>query len=243
MKMKYIINISLLLVGVLPAFAQVSNDNEDGVNKIDVRLSRQDFVPGQVLMKFKDSNKVQVRQAGGHFASVSLKHVSAVLEKHGVEQMEQLLPNENPNRKLARARSFNGDIIEERDLSQLYLLKLSDNHQQETMQIVNELNAIDEVEYAEPNYRVYMMGEESIAESYSANPMAQQQWYLDAYGVSELWDKPIVNPERPVIAIIDTGVDTTHPALSMTHLMSSMTICMEHMWRALLPHVTMRPVL
>ena len=211
--MKYIVSILLMLVGVLSTSAQLSNDNEDGVNKIDVIQSRQDIVPGQILMKFKDSNRVQVRQAGGQFASVSLDHVSAVLEKYDVEQMEQLLPNENPNRKLARARSYNGDIIEERDLSQLYLLKLSDDHQQETMQIINELNAIDEVEYAEPNYYAYIMGEETIAESYSGNPMVKQQWYLDAYGVSELWDKPIVNPKRPVIAIIDTGVDTTHPDL------------------------------
>ena len=133
MKMKYIVSILLMLVGVLSTSAQLSNDNEDGVNKIDVIQSRQDIVPGQILMKFKDSNRVQVRQAGGQFASVSLDHVSAVLEKYDVEQMEQLLPNENPNRKLARARSYNGDIIEERDLSQLYLLKLSDDHQQETM--------------------------------------------------------------------------------------------------------------
>ena len=212
MKKKYL-SIALFMIGTLPMSSQVSSDNEDGVNKIEVRYSQQDFVPGQVLMKFKDSNRVRVRQADGRFSSVSLDHVSAVLEKHGVEQMEQLLPNENPNRKFARARSFNGDIIEERDLSQLYLLKLSDDHQQETMQIVNELNAIDEVEYAEPNYRAYMMGESYIADSYGTNFMYNQQWYLDAYGVTDLWNKPIINPERPVIAIIDTGVDTTHPDL------------------------------
>ena len=213
MKNKYLMVLALYMVGLLPISAQVSTDNEDGVAKINILQSRQDFVPGQVLMKFKDSNRVQVRHVGGRFSSVGLNRVSEVLQKHGVEQMEQLLPNENPNRKLARVRSYNGDIIEERDLSQLYLLKLSDAHQEETMQIVDELNAIDEVEYAEPNYRVYVMGKETIAESYSSNPMAGQQWYLDAYGVRELWDKPIINPERPVIAIIDTGVDTKHPDL------------------------------
>ena len=35
----------------------------------------------------------------------------------------------------------------------------------------------------------------------------------DAYGVKELWNKPIINKARPVIAIIDTGVDITHPDL------------------------------
>ena len=34
-----------------------------------------------------------------------------------------------------------------------------------------------------------------------------------AMRMTELWQKPIVNSRRPVIAIVDTGVDTTHPDL------------------------------
>ena len=214
MRYKYYFTIALLMAVSLTAKGQgVSNDNEDRVNKIDSRWAKNDFVPGQVLVKFKDCNRVTVRRAQGRFASTSVDKLTAVLQKYGTDEMEPLLPNENPNRQLRRGKAFNGDIIQERDLSQLYCLKLSKEHQHETMQIVDELNSLDEVEYAEPNYYCYIMGKEFIAESYSANPMVKEQWYLDAYGVTELWDKSIINPERPVIAIIDTGVDTEHPDL------------------------------
>lgn len=210
---KNVIFIVLLTIWAMPLFPQVSNDNEDRVNKIDTRFSQQDYVPGQVLVKFKDTNRVTVRRVQRRFASTSLEKLTAVLQKYGTEEMERLLPNENPTRKMRKVMAYNGETIQERDLSQLYFLKLSTEHQLETMQMVEELNTLTEVEYAEPNYYYYMMGETCIADSYGSNPLTSQQWYLDAYGVTELWDKPIRNSERPVIAIIDTGVDTTHPDL------------------------------
>ena len=212
--MKRLIAVGALLccVSVMPVNAQVSNDNEDQVNKI-TSPSLENYVPGQVLVKFKDSAPVNVRRAAGKFQSVDKSAVDAVLKDFGTAKMEKLFPNDKPGRTLRRAKSYNGQTIQERDLSQLYLVEIEAAKAAETMQLVERLAALEEVEFAEPNYKVYIMADEHIADSYSSNPYLGQQWGLDSYGVKELWNKPIINSRRPIVAILDTGVDITHPDL------------------------------
>lgn len=208
--------ISLLLCMVaMPSLAQVvSDNNEDRVNKIDQRMAQFDeFVPGQVLVKFKDSSPVTVRKAKGRFQSASRSSVDAVLQAFGVDTMEKLLPNEKAGRTLRKAKAFNGKTIEESDLSQLYMVQMENLRPDSTQMLVEQLSKLNEVEYAEPNYKVYLMANEGICDNVTSNPQYSQQWGLPRVGLDQLWQKPVVNSKRPVIAILDTGVDITHPDL------------------------------
>ena len=212
-KIHYLLGMMLLMAGYATnASAQVSNDNDDQVYKV-ARPQSHDYVQGEVLLKLKDGQHANVRRTVG-LASAGISSLDAVLKEYGVEDMEQLLPKAVVKGTPRRAKAFNGSTVEERDLTQLYKLTLSAEKQQETMQMVEKLKALSEVEFAEPNYKVYMM-DANIAASFSGgNPFASSQWYLDNYGVKQLWNKPIINPTRPVIAIIDTGVDMTHPDIA-----------------------------
>ena len=238
---RYLLGLALLVAGALPTFAQVSNDNEDGVNKVDEHAIRNDFVPGQVLVKFKDESSVNVNKARGAFRSVTNNAVNAVLKEFNVEKMDKLLPNAKSQEHSNKSRSANRDVVEEKDLSQLYLVETDEAHAPQTMQLVEKLSELDEVEYAEPNYLVYITADvpsdygamgatqqqntsrafvtsettaSVICSNPSSNPLYFRQYGITQQNIHKLWDKPIINKKRPVIAILDTGVDINHPDLT-----------------------------
>ena len=171
-KIHYLLGM-LLMAGIATnASAQVSNDNEDGVYKLQ-KHQQKDYVPGQVLFKLKDGKQANVRRAGGVFHA-GISALDAVLKEYAVEEMEQLLPNAKVTGTPRRAKAFNGTTIVERDLTQLYKVKLNEQKTHKTMQMVEKLKALPEVEFAEPNYKVYMM--DATIDGFSGgNPYAASQ--------------------------------------------------------------------
>lgn len=232
--------VSLLLgSSLLPAAAQVSNDNKYGVYQYEGSQSSQNFVPGQVLVKFKDSHPVTVKRAQGIYQSTSSNSVTNVLAKYKVSSMEKLLPNEvaKPQSALRRAKTVSGETVTENNLDQIFHLKFDSENLDSVLMLVKELKTLDDVEYAEPNYYYYIMGapnkmmdclptampmttasepassDNIICGNPSQNAYYEQQWGITALNINKLWSKPIINSKRPVIAILDTGVDINHPDL------------------------------
>lgn len=229
---------AILIAMPLCALSQVSNDNEDQVFRVE-QESRQDYVPGEVLVKFKDSSPLVVKRSNGKLKSVSNSKVQNLLARFGATDMEKVFPNETPKplnlRKKAKAP--NGQIITENNLDQIYQIKFAAKEAEATVEkLVEELQTLEEVAWAEPNYLVYMTGatpsgapfdsptssvvsksegqaSDVICANPLSNPLYLEQWGIKALNIHKLWDKPIINSKRPIIAILDTGVDINHPDL------------------------------
>lgn len=172
----------------------------------------QEYVPGEVIVKFKgESGVVMKANAKGRFTTSGKKSLDTRLSELGIETSEQLMPltgalpsmQKAPSRKLASGR-----VIEKVDLSKLYCLSFDKVRSVEEM--VEHLSALPEVEYAEPNYIVRAL---ASSEEYMSDPLTTQQWSLKECNLPQLWDMPMVDNRRPVIAILDTGVEITHPDL------------------------------
>ena len=228
----------------MKASAQVSNDNEDGVYKIE-RHNARDFVPGQVIVKFKDNSIIQVRQTTkGKYHAANINVVDKLLREYNVDVMEKLFPTEmaKPKEQLRKKVAPNGTIVQERNLDKVFLIKLRTDRADSTMMLIERLKNMDDVEYAEPNYLAYITADmpttfeemtypfvnadnprrvpvstetdfEVICSNPNQNPLYSYQYGIIQQRIHQLWDKPIINKKRPVIAILDTGVDINHPDL------------------------------
>jgi len=90
----YLLGLLLLSFGISNNIsAQVSNENEDGVYQISSH-NTYDFVPGQVLVKFKDANRIQIRRAAGRVSSTSSNPLTELLQKYGEVDMNCNTKNE-----------------------------------------------------------------------------------------------------------------------------------------------------
>ena len=202
-------------------FAQ-SNNNVDDVLKIDQHPTKQ-YREGEMIVKFKPSSNVNMK-APMRGATPGTSNIANVMDELGITNSEQLMPLSGaiitPTTKAVT--SVDGKTIEDTDLSSLYKLTF-DATKVNVQEAIDKVSALEEVEYAEPNYIIYTLstGEETGASvtaqeaaTYQAEPLFPEQWGHGPLKMPYLWQQPKTTTKRPVIAILDTGVDITHPDLA-----------------------------
>lgn len=232
-----------LMLTTLPQMAGAqSTNNDDGVVKFDTRHRYNASRPGEVLVKFKDESPIKVQRVAGRYRAVSAQRVNSVLKEFGTVDVEPIFKENTSGtpRKLRRSRSYMGKEVAEVDLSQIYRIRIQSQQTDSAAQMIAKLEKLPEVEYAEPNYLVYALdampvqGEATLAAPKAeaeadgnagdasakvicadptTSPLYSQQWGIKAMGIDQLWTKPIIDSTQQVIAILDTGVDITHPNL------------------------------
>ena len=267
--MKHSLSLIALLLAVMPLAAQTPFDaavnNEDEVIHLE-QWQHHAARPLQAIVKLQDYSPYTIKAPGQGPKSIksgngSLDYankasgriecpaIQAVLDSFEVASVEQLCPTFVMPRERRRAASYGGGEVTDHDLSQLYLITLASESARNEHELIEALAALEEVEYAEPNYLVFALEavEPAVAvadatytpdlRSKSINlekqisglrpqggrkevgslndPMYSLQWGIPACGIDSLLTAPKRDTSwRPIIAIIDTGVDIDHPDLS-----------------------------
>lgn len=233
MKLHYIFTVALTALMAIPAMAQDRN-NEDEVVKVDARFSAYNYRDGELIVKFKDQSAAQIKAPRRtKFRTSGVNSIDATLRALGVSEVEELMPlsGHQPVKRLAR--SVNGQTVTAPAMNRVYLMRYNKAKVRNVEEAVAKLAKLKDVEYAEPNRIVYALGgAEAMAAQSKALDEAQQQtadgenravsfndplfgnqWGLQSMQIPLLWQEPFITNKRPVIAILDTGVDIDHPDL------------------------------
>ena len=219
---------------------EVATNNEDGVVHLD-QWQQHAARPLQAIVKLQDYSPYTIEVKGESPKAkgrVTCPAIQSVLDRFIVESVEQLCPTFVMPREPRRSASYGGGEVRDHDLSQLYLITLSPESPKREYELIEALSALAEIEYAEPNYLAYALGAAEPAAAISDatyvslpeketstnspksgvfltnDPMYSLQWGIRACKINNLLTAPKRDASwRPIIAIIDTGVDIDHPDL------------------------------
>lgn len=207
-----------LFFAMLGAISLCTVDAQVCSNLQDVAtISRQQkgaYRQGEVIVKFKADSRANVKSQNGAPVRTSVNAIDALFDSLGVVEAEQLMPLSGAGGP-TRSRGIDGGYVESGDMSKLYCIRFDQERTESVYDAIDAIEKIDVVEFAEPNYIVYATSNETTdCDHYEKEPLFKEQWAFNAINLKNVWTKKKITDKRPVIAILDTGVDITHPDLA-----------------------------
>lgn len=186
----------------------------------------QPYKEGEVIVKFRDDQIISFQKSAG-LLSTGRSVLDAKLAQWSVHDASQVFRNTTKQNE-TRINVFPDGT--EKPLPQfhnIFLLSFPENN--DPVQLAEALGELEEVEYAEPNLTFFITGtqprspllnEEDLPKASNRelegivpnDPLYSQQWYLPHINADLLWHTQTGDTTQ-VIAILDTGVDYTHPDL------------------------------
>ena len=229
----------LLLFFTITVSAQQADKFTDNNNDRprDPRADQMNFVPNEVLVKFKDE---VILKAGTNLKSAGISSVDQILKANNAGTLEKLFPTAKRLKSAKIVKDPQGREMIIPNLDNIYKItipqqKSTGSSPANIFQFIEELKALPEVEYAEPNF-VYSIGDfkaagpemtmlEAINQPTNTNlpsaatglvpndPLYNSQWGIPATKIDVVWNTT-TGDSAAIIAILDTGVDWQHPDLA-----------------------------
>jgi len=174
-----------------------------------LKEGRVQWVDNQLVVRFTDQMNVQF----GRNNRLGIPNVDALLEQHNLVSAIQLFPIQKQIPGGANGfTTYSGQYVDYPKLTNIYVLTFDTVfHGTSIFQLTNSLQQHTEhIVYAEPNYKFEI-------DSNPVDTLYQYQYNASQMNVDSVWavmqDSGVTDSDI-VIAIIDTGVDTTHADLS-----------------------------
>ena len=157
--MKKLLSLFALMAFGMTAFAQtpfeVMTNNEDEVVHLE-QWQQHATRPLQAIVKLQDYSQYTIEWKAAK-ARTTCPAIQTVLGSFVIESVEQLCPTFVMPKEPRRSASYGGGEVRDHDLSQLYLITLSPESPKKEYELIEALSALDEVEFAEPNYMVFAL--------------------------------------------------------------------------------------
>lgn len=213
----------LLLISSQILFAQEHDPRSDQFN----------YVPNEVLVKFVDD--AIISDDATTLKSTGIISIDNILKSADIVKLEKLFPQKKTLKAAKVVKDPHGRDMIIPSLHNIYKLtlpslKAGSNEPTNIHEYIEQLQALPEVEYAEPNYN-YSVNDftidsdiiqgDNINKRTSENsdyiapndPLYPQQTNITTTNIDKVWENYTTGDGSQTIAILDTGIDYEHPDL------------------------------
>ncbi|MDP2874458.1 MAG: S8 family peptidase [bacterium] len=194
-----------------------------GSNRQEGNSSEPPYVKNELIVKFKDPKRVIENDAVKTFSQLDQSNLpSSIIE---LNQSQEIKSIEKVFKTAAIAANPSQEVMpsEKVILDTEKVFKITFAEEIEPAKVIRELRSNPEVEYAEPNY-IYQTcltpNDPYFLDSYPSNvgnrdpnwnPPYDYQWNLKKIKIDQAYDLEKEGQTPVLVAVIDTGVDYTHP--------------------------------